>query len=314
MINKKLRLVHILNNIDGDREKKSINNLSKLKDIGVDYRMQITPLYNGDLWKTKTSSGIVHSSKGHYGLYESYKKAIKENFSEDLDALILCECDSILNISIDDFNDEINKTLKFCEKYDIYHFSWGGRLINNYEQGIVLNIDNEYPNYVIVNKIIESHFVILTKKSRDFYLNKINDIKWDSADIWLNELIHKSNLKGYKQATVMNKLSYQQEGESLLDNKIKGNKISKYYNFIINYDINNNKLFIEYKDKINAEVKIYEWEIGTRNQKLLFENISNFNNNKLWYSTNKKLKEINYIKIEISINNNIIFYRYLKIN
>jgi len=194
----KLKLIHILNSINGDREKKSINSLSKLKEFGVNYKQQITPLYNGDLWKLPTSSSMVHKSKGHYGLYESYKKAIKENFTEDLDALIICECDAILNLDLNKFNIEINKTLNFCNKYNIYHFSWGGRLVNNFEQGVVVNIDNDYPNYVIVNKIIEAHFTILTKQSRNFYLQQINKIKWDSADIWLNELLHKSNINGHK--------------------------------------------------------------------------------------------------------------------
>lgn len=307
-----IKLIHILNNPEGEREKKSISNLSKLKNNGVNYIKQITPLYNGDSWKTPTSSGIIHSSKGHYGLYESYKRAIKENFTEDLDALIICECDSMLIDSID-FKKEITKTLEFCEKHNIYHFSWGGRLVNNYEQGLILDIDNNYPNYAIVNKIIEAHFVILTKQSRDFYLSNINNIEWDSADIWLNELLYKNNIIN-KQATVMNKLSYQQIGKSLLDNEIKGDETVKFYDFKIDYNIKNNKIFIEYNNIINVDIFIYKWEIKTRNIELLYKTNSEFNNNKLWYSTKKPLNEINYIKIEIKFNDKLIFYRYLKIN
>jgi FkbM family methyltransferase len=306
-----IKLIHILNNIDGEREKISINNLSQLKKIGVDYKQQITPLYDGDLWETPTSSKIIHNSKAHYGLYESYKKAIKENFTEDLDALIICECDSVLNINIENFNSEINKTLEFCNKYDIYQFSWGGRLIDNYEQGIIIDVDNDYPNYVIVNKIIESHFNIFTKQSINFYLNNIDKIKWDSADIWLNELLIKNNKKN-KQGVTLNKLAYQQTGLSSLDKKIKGN-ISLYYNFIIDYNIDNNKIYIKYDNKINVIVNIFEWEKETRNEKLLFSHNSEFNNNKLWYITNKQLKDIDYIKIEIREYNKLIYYRYLKI-
>jgi FkbM family methyltransferase len=237
MIN--LRLVHILNRLDGDREIQSINSLSKLKNYGVDYIQQLTPLYDGTENLLPTSSGLIHD-KGHYGLYQSYKKAILNNFSEDLDALIICECDCILNISHDIFMEEISKTLDFCKKYNIYQFTWGSRIIDGIEQNEIIKTDENYPNYCIVTKIVQTHFIILTKQSRNFYLDSINDIKWDAVDIWLNELVWPARNKPMmiklmkvigmssfsgrfcRQGGVFNEIAYQCEGISLLDNIVKG--------------------------------------------------------------------------------------------
>ena len=48
----KLKLIHILNNIDGEKENLSINSLSQLQEIGVKYIQQVEPLYEGEEYKT----------------------------------------------------------------------------------------------------------------------------------------------------------------------------------------------------------------------------------------------------------------------
>lgn len=231
----KLKLVHILNSLDGERETKSINSLSELKNYGVSYIQQLTPLYEGDNWYLVPPLTNYPHNKGHYGLYESFKKAIKDNFTDDIDALIICECDCILDIPYDCFQYEMEKTLNFCNKNNIYQFSWGGIFVDNIQQGEVYKVDDVYPNYCIVNKIIMAHFTILTKQSRNFYLSKIDNIGWDSADIWLNELIYSEFVDPGKQATVFNRLAYQCEGMSLLENTNRG-EIKKYEKNMKSFD------------------------------------------------------------------------------
>jgi FkbM family methyltransferase len=248
-----LKLIHILNSLDGEREKKSIGSLSKLKNY-LDYIQQVTPLYKGEKWKLPTASGLVHKGAAHYGLYESYKKAIKENFSDDLDALIICECDSVLDISHETFLSEMKKTLDFCNKHEIFQFSWGGITVDGVKQGKThLKIDEKYPNFYIVDKIIETHFIILTKQSRDFYLNKIEKIRWDTADIWLNHLIYSEFTETGKQGNVFNSLASQCDGQSLLDaNKIRTKIMNKND---IKYPEHN--MFSETYNEV-IEEKIYE--------------------------------------------------------
>jgi len=259
----RLKLVHILNKLDGEREINSINSLSKLKDLGVDYIQQVTPLYEGDEWQKIPPISNYPHGKGHYGLYLNYKNAIKENFTEDLDALIICECDAILNISHDEFINEIQRTLNFCEKYNVYQFSWGSNKINGVQQGIVAKTDEDYPNYCIVNKIIQTHFIILTKQSRNFYLNKIEKTGWAGSDIWLNIMIHTEFTEPGRQATVFNTLAYQYEGLSLIDNFVKGEKKE---NKTMEYK--NRDEFLELIDKLNlktgCEIGVYKGDFSIK--------------------------------------------------
>lgn len=219
----KIRLVHILNSLTGDREVKSINSLSRLSQYGVEYVQRLSPLYDGILPTPPINNP---RNKAHYGLYLNYKGAILDSFTEDLDALIICECDSILNISYDNFVIELVNTLKFCDKHDIYQFSWGGIITHDTKQCNITLIDDNFPNYCVVDRSILAHFVILPKRSRDFYLYKVNNFGWDSADIWLNLMIRDEFKNENKQASVFNKLVYQCEGVSLLDNRIKGNTLN----------------------------------------------------------------------------------------
>ena len=235
-----LKIVHILNNINGDREIQSIKNLSRLKNVGVEYIQQITPLYNGTAHnetKALTWTPTSPHNKNHYGNYITYKNAIKENFSEDLDALIICECDAYIELTDKEFLQEMENTLNFCNKYDIYHFSWGGFCQSFFHE------DDEYPDYAMSDKIVLSHFNIFPKNSRNFYLSKIDNFGWDAADIWLNEMIFsgqeleefelQSNFR--KQALTKKKFSKQIQGKSYLDNIVKGENINniKYANDIV---------------------------------------------------------------------------------
>ena len=292
--NMKLKLVHILNKLDGEREINSINSLSPLKDLGVDYIQQVTPLYEGDGWKTKPITnmpGNNNHGKGHYGNYLSFMKAIKENFTEDLDALILCECDCVLTLPLDEFLSEMKKTLDFSKKHHIYHFSWGGRIVDGVENGEILKIDNEYPNYCVVGKIILAHFIILTKESREFFLKKVDSMGWDVADIWLNEAIFSAESDGLfsgpgRQANVFNSLAYQYEGVSDIDGIVKGKK-PVLSNDVITHNFNNKAGFVEILGDSNKTYKVQFF----LDNKLVYESRIKSNN---WSAASS---EVNHIKI-----------------
>jgi len=82
------------------------------------------------------------------------------------------------------------------------------------------------------------------------------------------------------------------------------------YNFNIRYDINQNKVYIKSNYIIEVEVFFYEWNSIKNDMVLLYNTVSLFNNNELWYSTNKTLNEIKGLKIEIKHKNNIIKEEY----
>ena len=114
----KIKLVHILTEIDTPREKSSIDSVSQVSNYGVEYIQQINVRYKGDDWKSTpavSQSGFTNHGPGHSGAFQSFKKAMLENFTEDIDALVLCECDCIIETPIDFFVDKLNRGISFCK-------------------------------------------------------------------------------------------------------------------------------------------------------------------------------------------------------
>jgi len=78
----KIRLVHILTETDTPREQASIASLSPLSNMGLEYVQQVNQRYSGEDWKLSkalTQSEYTNHGPGHYGAFQSFKKAIKEN-------------------------------------------------------------------------------------------------------------------------------------------------------------------------------------------------------------------------------------------
>ena len=311
-----IKLIHILNNLTGDREQKSIKNLSRLKKVGVNYIQQVTPLFSGDMSLVEplinTRFNSQPRNKSHYGLYQSYKKAIEENFTDDIDCLIVCECDSILNIDINYFPLEIERTLNFCNKYDLSLFSWGGMYINNEIQGMVIKKDKDYPYYCVTNKIIETHFIIFPQKNRLFTLDKIKKPEWETVDIWFNYLMISNT---YKIGCSIPELSYQTYGKSVLENRYKGISNEFKYKpsvFQISYNGDLNRIYIFCPIKKIVKIDIYTWNHQTNDIKILFHDVKEFNNNVIWFQPNAFIMEYGGAKISILDNDdNVLTEKYM---
>ena len=212
----KIKAVHILVDINDEREKRSIQSMSAIKD-DIDYIQCINKRYEGNEWKNFVPlSGWKNHGPGHYGLFQSFKKAILENFTDDLDGILIFEADCVLNISKDNFIQNINKSIHFCEKHDLPYFSFGPRIIHGYLESIELQKDEEFPDFIITDKIIQTHCILLTKKYRKFLLDNL-DNSWDSLDLWFNGIF-----KNHRMGIVKEELAYQTLGISMLDNCLKG--------------------------------------------------------------------------------------------
>jgi len=218
----KIKLVHILTEIDTPREVASISSLSPLGNMGIEYIQQVNVRYTGEDWKTPqaiTQSEYTNHGPGHYGAYQSFKKAIKENFSEDLDGLLLCECDCVLTVTPGEFISILKESIDFCEDFSIDYLSLGSRFINEFLQSPVLEEPIQYEKFYITDKIILAHCVFLPKKSREHLLYSLENFSWDSPDIWFNEIFWSGGKRRF--GIIKERLAYQHEGFSLIDNHWK---------------------------------------------------------------------------------------------
>ena len=215
---KKIRLVHILTETNTPREQASIASLSPLSALGIEYIQQINQRYRGEEWRNVpaiSQNEFTNHGPGHYGAFQSFKKAISENFTEDLDALVLCECDCVLEVPHHEFVEKLNRGIDFSNKHQLRYLSLGSRFVNDFLQSPVQQEDPEYDDFYETTKIILAHCVVLPKIGREFYLDALNRFSWDSPDIWFNEVNWACN--NYRFGIIKERLAYQHEGHSLID-------------------------------------------------------------------------------------------------
>jgi hypothetical protein len=215
----KIRLVHILTETEHTREKASIASLSPLSNFGLEYVQQINQRYFGGDWKSTKAlcqNEFTNHGPGHYGAFQSFKKAMLENFNEDLDALILCECDCVLEVTPEDFMKTVTRAIEFCNKHGIRYFSLGTRFALGVLQSPVFETDPDFPEFYFTNKIILAHCLILHRCGREFYLDRLGENNWDSPDLWFNEInwLHGNSRFGIS----FERSAFQHEGHSLIDN------------------------------------------------------------------------------------------------
>ncbi len=215
----KIKLVHILTEPNTQREVESIESLSPLGQIGMEYIQQINERYVGDDWKKVpaiSQNSNTNHGPGHYGAFQSFKKAMEENFSSEIDALVLCECDCVLTCSHEEFNESLQRGIQFAEQNQIPYLSLGSRYVNGFLQSPETGMDPEFPDFYITNKIILAHCVVLPQLSRETVLENLKKFSWDSPDLWFNESFWRSGLTRF--GIIRERLARQYEGISLIDN------------------------------------------------------------------------------------------------
>jgi hypothetical protein len=224
----KIRVVHLLIDTESERERKSIESMSKLQDYGIDYIQYITKRYNNDAWKFQEPyDGWVRHGPGHYGAFMSFKDIILKYFTDDLDAFIFLEADCVLHehMNMGYFYNQIEKSIEFCNKHNVYNFSFGHTHYNNVIQSEIIKIDDNYQYFYLTNKIIGAHCRLFPKKTRELLLKELIFKPWDAIDIWLNKSFYENRQEfGLNLGINKQPHTYQHEGMSMIDGDVKNTK------------------------------------------------------------------------------------------
>jgi GR25 family glycosyltransferase involved in LPS biosynthesis len=202
---------HILTDIDTEREIKSVQSLSKLKDLGIDYNIIVSKRYT-DL---PPSENCAYPEKismepggkltpGHYGCYLGHRKAFETGTASGSDYILIFECDAIIDISYQEFLDKIEQACKLLDETDLLWFSLGWH--NN------TNITERNGEWWVVDKFYGAHAYLIPKKSYQIIQDMYNDSKWNVADLLFAE-----NLSNYKTGIFENPITKQAAGYSILD-------------------------------------------------------------------------------------------------
>jgi hypothetical protein len=232
----KIKLVHLQTTRNDEREQQSYESLHKVSDYGIEYVLHknepyqsLPPSHNClrpqcvsmNLFNEETSQRIGTAlTPAHYGCYESFKNGILSEFDSDLDFLIVCEGDCIIEVPISEFAEKVFASTKLVNSHNIGYFSFGDvdTLDFGWRQS---NVVDEVPGQdlmFITNKIIGLQCIMFPKSHRQFLFNNLRNHKWDAADMYFNTIFIDNH---QKMGILKERITTQADGYSLIDNQYK---------------------------------------------------------------------------------------------
>jgi len=150
-------------------------------------------------------------SYGHYGAYKAHTQGIMENFTDDIDALIIVEGDALTDITPDEFYDKVLESYHLSEEIDAKFVTYAGPCYMSGGEWWKMSID--MGNWVQVPHFLLGTTYMIMKTERESIIDKIHNTGWHSPDFWLAWNYHnKSKIISSKKPIV-----YQKEGYSVLD-------------------------------------------------------------------------------------------------
>ncbi len=214
----KIKIVHMLCTTEGDRERESINHISKLIDVsGWVYEQSMNKRFT-DLPPADTCArpDVVQMEPGdykltgpHYGNYMAHRKVFEKHMTDEYDAILFCECDAIFikppeevfKIIIDSYDDLLYNNLNYM--------SFGKRIPDwHYD---------EYEDFGVTDRMSEAHCYLVPTNKKEYFIDKFNNTGWDTYDLWLNTFIFPDK----KCGIIKEPISIQCSGNSYLDKSHK---------------------------------------------------------------------------------------------
>ncbi len=226
---KKIKIVHLQTTLVTESEKKSKEFIKKFEDYGIKYVNHKNDLYDGDEYLKNclypdllTSDSSDRLTSRHYGCFDSHKKAIMQEFDDDIDFLIVCEGDCLFEISHSEFIILLNKITTTCKENNIGYFSFGDTKTLDYgvPQSNIKYVPNNQVDCFITDKIIGTQCIMYNKTIKDSLKKSFsNNRPWYVIDGWLNQFCWDENID---MAILFNRVTSQYSGESFV-NKTKRN-------------------------------------------------------------------------------------------
>ena len=189
----KVKLVHLLlkDDLDPQRQEKSVASLSRLAAMGIEY----VPIWNNRWTEDPPRENFtrphmfdkVPITPGHYGAFRAFADGAIEHFTSDVDHFIMCEGDALLTVSPLEAADAINKAIDGIAAHDISYFSFGNRytLEDNILQS---NTREQHGDIHIVDNIIGIQMIMFPQRIREYLVDRFKYATWDGADIFLTDI------------------------------------------------------------------------------------------------------------------------------
>jgi glycosyltransferase involved in cell wall biosynthesis len=232
----KIKLVHIQTTLNDEREQQSRDSLQKVKDFGWEYVLHTNLPYADTPPKHNCNRPNCVSNElfndedvakygtaltpAHYGCYESFKNAILSEFTNDIDFLIVCEGDCIIEVPINDFIQKVEASCPVLNKRNIGFMSFGDKetLEHGWMQSPIIEETPEANFMYVTNHIIGLQCIMFPKFTKDYLKTQLRTHRWDAADMYFNIIMGASS---HRMGIVHDRLTTQADGYSLIDKTVK---------------------------------------------------------------------------------------------
>jgi autotransporter strand-loop-strand O-heptosyltransferase len=216
----KVKLVHLLleDDIDPQRQEKSILSLSRLSGMGVEYiqvwNKRWTEEPPRENFTRPDMFDEVPITPGHYGAFRAFADGAIEHFTEDVDHFIMCEGDALLTVSPLEAVDQINKAIDGIKDNNISYFSFGSRY--SLEDNILQSHTREQHGDVhVVSNIIGIQMIMFPNNIREYLIDRFKYATWDGADIFLTDIF----VNKFKMGMLENSITTQASGLSAIEQR-----------------------------------------------------------------------------------------------
>jgi len=182
---RKIKLVHMLSNPSDEREIASIESLQRVSEYGVEYVQHVNG-YNDVEPDSPPTSTLDGSHARRFGAFCAFKRATLEAFADDVDLLVLCESDCVLNVSPQAFADKLVELCSVSEEHGVDMYSLGPMywyLNGQVWSKVVSRIPNS--DVVLVDSFIQAHCVAFAQRSRNYVVRAFDTMPWDVIYYWL---------------------------------------------------------------------------------------------------------------------------------
>lgn len=214
----RVRLVHLLTEPDATRERRSIVSLAPLARLGIEMRTRRNAPYTEKppartcarpFAVTGTETALFPNEwqlgPGHYGCFLAHRDAVREDFDDDVDLFVICECDCILQESPESFVATLRDAHAFLEAGGADYLSLGNGWDADDEDG-----------FVVVPAVFRTHCVVFPAATRARLLEAFAHTPWDTIDYWYNGVFADGTIAIARRARAL-----QAEGMSLLEHVVR---------------------------------------------------------------------------------------------
>jgi hypothetical protein len=206
-----------------DRQNESLKYWESVKDLFYDYVPRYSVVNRTELPTDNCKDpDIINPSKdlsnqspvlsyGHYGAYLAHTRGILENFTDDIDALIIAEGDSYSDYSPETLYSLILESYYLMEELDGKMVSYAGPCYMS--GGEWWNLNKDYGKWLQVPHFLLGTTYMIMKSERENITNLIHNTGWHSPDFWLAWNYHNKS----KLFTSKSPITKQKQGYSVLD-------------------------------------------------------------------------------------------------